>query len=87
MKQGLDMWSVHAAITYTTADGWESSRTGDIPTFAVVGGTAADAEANAAALFGMPVGTTYTLPGQVARTITGAAFTAYPMDDPTGDQQ
>lgn len=79
MKPGLSLWSVHAGIGFTDAHGWESSRTGDIPTFAVIGGTAADAERNAAALFGMPVGTRYTLPGQTERTITAATFTAYPL--------
>lgn len=80
MKQGLNLFSVHANIQYRTADGWEGSRAGMIPTFAVIGGTVADAEANAANLLGMPVGTVYTLPGEAPRTITVATFTAYPMD-------
>lgn len=81
MKHGLRLFTVHAAITFTTSDGWEGSRTGEIPSFAVVGGTVGDAEVNAATLFGMPVGTTYTLPTGETRTITGAKFTAYPMGD------
>lgn len=78
--QGLAMFNVHAAIWYTDSEGWHGSRAGVIPTFAVVGGTVDDAERNAAALFGMPVGTVYTVPGEKARTITKAEFTAYPMD-------
>ena len=76
-QHGLARFDVHASVQYVTADGWESSP--QLPSLSVLGGTVADAEHNARALF-PSVGTVVTPPDGVSRTVVRVVVTAYPVE-------